>query len=52
MAIRRELAAANPNRYLPDLAASLDNLGVVFAELGRPAEALPAPRKRSPSTGS
>jgi tetratricopeptide (TPR) repeat protein len=39
--IRRELAAAYPDRYRPDLAASLSNLGVWFSELGRPAEALP-----------
>ena len=41
VAIRRELAAASPDRYRPDLAASLSNLGVTFSELGRPAEALP-----------
>ena len=40
--IRRELAAANPDRYRPDLAGSLSNLGVWFSELGRPADALPA----------
>ena len=40
-AIRRELAAANPDRYRPDLAQSLDNLGIRFSELGRPADALP-----------
>ena len=39
--IRRELAAARPDRYRPDLAASLSNLGIWFSELGRPAEALP-----------
>ena len=39
--IRRELAAADPDRYRPDLAASLSNLGVWFSALGRPAEALP-----------
>jgi tetratricopeptide (TPR) repeat protein len=38
----RELAAASPDRYRPDLARTLDNLGVWFFELGRPAEALPA----------
>ena len=42
VAIRRELAAAYPDRYRPDLARSLTNLGVRFSELGRPAEALPA----------
>ena len=40
--IRRELAAASPDRYRADLAASLSNLGVLFSEVGRPAEALPA----------
>ena len=39
--IRRELAAADPDRYRPDLAKSLSNLGNRFYELGRPAEALP-----------
>ena len=42
MEIWRELAAAYPDRYRPDLAASLSNLGVRFSALGRPAEALPA----------
>ena len=42
VAIRRELAEAYPDRYQPDLAASLSNLGGRFWELGRPAEALPA----------
>jgi tetratricopeptide (TPR) repeat protein len=41
MAIRRELAAASPDRYRPDLATSLSNLGIRLAALGRPAEALP-----------
>jgi len=36
--IRRELAAACPDRYRPALARSLDNLGNRFSELGRPAE--------------
>ena len=39
--IRRELAAAKPDRYRPDLASSLTNLGIRFSELGRPADALP-----------
>jgi tetratricopeptide (TPR) repeat protein len=39
--IWRELAAANPDRYRPDLAASLTNLGACLWDLGRPAEALP-----------
>ena len=41
VAIRRELAAASPDRYRPDLARSLANLGVWFSALGRPADALP-----------
>ena len=41
MEIYRELAAAYPDRYRPDLARSLSNLGIPFSELGRPAEALP-----------
>ena len=39
-AIRRELAAAMPDRYRPDLARSLNNLGNRYSELGRPADAL------------
>jgi Tetratricopeptide repeat len=42
VAIRRELAEANPDRYRPDLATSLSNLGATFSELRRPAEALSA----------
>ncbi len=42
VAIRRELAAAYPDRYRHDLAISLSNLGNRFSELGRPADALPA----------
>jgi tetratricopeptide (TPR) repeat protein len=41
VAMYRELAAASPDRYRPDLARSLGNLGVSFWELGRPADALP-----------
>ena len=37
--IRRELAEAYPDRYRPDLATSLSNLGSTFSALGRPAEA-------------
>ena len=37
----RELAAANPDRYRPTLAAVLSNLGVALSALGRSAEALP-----------
>ncbi|MGV9774253.1 tetratricopeptide repeat protein, partial [Streptosporangium sp. NPDC003464] len=39
--IYRELAEAYPDRYRPDLATSLSNLGVRFSALGHPAEALP-----------
>ena len=38
----RELAAASPDRYRPDLARSLDNLGIKFSELGRSAQAAAA----------
>jgi tetratricopeptide (TPR) repeat protein len=41
VALYRELAAATPDQYHPDLAQTLSNLGVRFSELGRPAEALP-----------
>ena len=41
VAIRRELAAASPDRYRPDLARSLNNLRILLSKLGRPAEALP-----------
>ena len=41
VAIYRELAAANPDRYNPGLAASLSNLGIRFWALGRPADTLP-----------
>ncbi|MFB4298263.1 tetratricopeptide repeat protein, partial [Actinomadura sp. NTSP31] len=36
-----QLAQNNPERYLPDLATSLTNLGVTLSELGRLDEALP-----------
>jgi tetratricopeptide (TPR) repeat protein len=42
VAMYRELAAASPDRYRPNLAASLDNLSVHFSAMGRPAEALSA----------
>ena len=48
VAIRRELAAASPDRYRPDLAASLANIGKVLSELGRP-DRRPAGRPRRPS---
>ena len=40
IAIYRELAAARPDCYRPDLAGSLNNLGIRFSELGRPADGL------------
>jgi hypothetical protein len=43
--IRRELAASYPDRYRPDLAGSLSNLGNRFSELGRPDQALPPARE-------
>ena len=36
VAIRRELAAASPDRHRPDLANALDNLGVWFLGTGSP----------------
>ncbi|MEV0941768.1 tetratricopeptide repeat protein, partial [Micromonospora wenchangensis] len=38
--IRRRLAETNPDAYLPNLAASLNNLGIRLSELGRPEQAL------------
>ena len=38
----RKLTQENPDRFLPDLAGSLNNLGVILSELGRYAEALEA----------
>jgi tetratricopeptide (TPR) repeat protein len=38
--IYRRLAEANPAAYLPDLAASLNNLGIRLSDLGRREEAL------------
>src|SRR5690606_26499352 len=38
----RELAAASPDTYLPDLAKSLNNLGACLASLGRREEAMAA----------
>jgi tetratricopeptide (TPR) repeat protein len=40
--IRRELAAARPDAFLPDLAISLNNQAVYLGELGRREEALEA----------
>ena len=42
VAIRRELAAARPDAFLPDLAAALNNQSVHLAALGRREEALAA----------
>ncbi|WP_030234056.1 tetratricopeptide repeat protein [Streptomyces sp. NRRL S-455] len=38
----RELAAARPDAFLPDLASSLNNLSVWLGELGRREDALTA----------
>lgn len=38
----RQLATANPARYLPSLANSLTNIGAFLSHLGRLAEALPS----------
>lgn len=38
---RGSCRAASPDRYRPDLAISLANLGIRLWALGRPAEALP-----------
>ena len=37
--IRRELAKANPQAYLPDVAATLNNLGILYKSEGRDSEA-------------
>ena len=42
VAIYHKLATTNPDRYRPELAASLGYLGVALSELSRPADALPA----------
>jgi tetratricopeptide (TPR) repeat protein len=42
ISIRRQLAAADPDRYRPDLANSVRDLGILLSDVGRPAEALPA----------
>ena len=42
MGIRRQLAAARPDAFLPDLAMSLNNLATFLSELGRREEALDA----------
>ena len=45
VAIYRDLAAASPDRYRPDLAAMLANLSVTLMDLGRPADAVTAARE-------
>ena len=45
VAAYRELAAAMPDRYRPDLAASLSSLGVTLSNLGRDNEAEEAHRE-------
>ena len=40
--IRRELTAARPDAFRPDLASTLNNLSILLAGLGRPEEALAA----------
>jgi tetratricopeptide (TPR) repeat protein len=45
VAIRRELAAASPDRYRPDLATSLQALARALEALGRPEEAKAARRE-------
>ena len=42
VAIRRTLAQARPDAFLPDLASALNNLGIWFSNLGRREEALAA----------
>jgi hypothetical protein len=37
--IRRRLAAQRPDAFLPDLAMSLDNYGLLLYDLGRQEEA-------------
>jgi hypothetical protein len=46
--IRRRLAEAAPDAYLPDLASSLNNLAIRLSEVGRRAEAL-APATEAPA---
>jgi tetratricopeptide (TPR) repeat protein len=40
--IRRPLAQTLPGAFLPDLAVSLNNLGICLSDLGRREEALAA----------
>ena len=50
--ILRELAAARPDAFRPDLAMSLNNLSVRLADLGRREDALAAIEEAAGSTGS
>src|SRR5437867_11286007 len=43
--IYRTMASERPEAFLPDLAMSLNNLGVVLSELGRREEALDATKE-------
>jgi hypothetical protein len=45
MAMRRELAAADPDRYRPDLATSLNSLGNTLSSLWLSAQALTVAQK-------
>ena len=47
--IRRQLAEANPDAYLPSLAMSLNNLGVRLSEVGQRQAAL-APAQEAANT--
>jgi tetratricopeptide (TPR) repeat protein len=50
--IRRELAAARPDAFRPDLASSLNNLAIRLGDLGQREEALAAIQEAAGSTGS
>ena len=50
--IYRELAAARPDAFRPDLARSLNNLAIRWPTWGGGRTRWPRARKRSPSTGS
>jgi hypothetical protein len=45
VALYQKLAAADPDRYRPDLAASLNSLGAQLFALDRPADAVPVTRE-------
>ena len=50
--VYRELAAARPDAFRPDLAQSLNNLAVRLGGWGGGRRRWPRSRKRSPSAGS